>query len=89
MEPGQVKHEHLHSLPVKYTDFRLADSMKHQENWQLSLSSDSIYPTRKYNKFTHLLNIHSWAPLYIDLNGMDVNLGAVIYSQNKLSSAIF
>lgn len=88
-KPGQVKHEHLHSRPVKYTDFRLADSMKHQENWQLSLSSDSIYPTRKYNKFTHLLNIHSWAPLYIDLNGMDVDLGVVIYSQNKLSSLSF
>lgn len=88
-KPGQASLSQLQKLPAEYVKFRLADSMTHQENWRLSLSNDSTYPTRKYCKFTHLVNIHSWAPLYVNLNPMEVDLGGVIYSQNKLSTLSF
>lgn len=88
-KPGRIPLQQLTGKPVEYKHFWLADSMKKQENWQLPLSYDSTYATRKYNKFTHLVNIHSWGPLNIDLNDMDVDFGAVVYSQNKLSTLSF
>lgn len=88
-KPARIGYDSLRNQPVEYTHFGLADSMKRQEKWQFSFTADSIYPVRKYNKFTHLANIHSWAPIYIDLYDPDVNIGAVVYSQNKLSTLSF
>jgi len=88
-KPGRTDYRQLTAQPAEYACFPLADSMKQQENWQLPLSTDSVYLTRKYRKFPHLVNIHSWGPLCIDLNDMDINIGAVIYSQNKLSTLSF
>ncbi|MDE6451543.1 MAG: hypothetical protein K2L23_04505, partial [Odoribacter sp.] len=88
-KPGRIKNEKLHARPANYTGYRLADSMTKQEKWLLPLTADSVYPTRKYHKLPHLMNIHSWGPLYINLNQPDVDLGAVIYSQNKLSTLSF
>lgn len=88
-KPGKADYFQLQGNPVEYSTFRLADSLKQQENWHLSLQNDSTYPTRKYNKFSHLVNIHSWGPLCVDLNDMDVDFGAVVYSQNKLSTLSF
>ena len=88
-KPGQIDFSKIKTNPVEYKTYRLADSMKQQENLQLSLTNDSIFSTRKYNKFSHLFNIHSWAPVAVDLNNMDFELGAVVYSQNKLSTLSF
>lgn len=55
----------------------------------MNLNADSVYSTRRYRKFTHLVNLHSWGPLAVDLNQREVNLGAVVYSQNKLSTLSF
>lgn len=88
-KPGKVQYSKLKAQPTSYHNFPLADSMRQQENWQLPLRSDTTFATRKYNKFTHLVNIHSWGPLYADLNDMDVNVGALVYSQNKLSTLSF
>lgn len=88
-KPGKIRLTEWQSKPVEYKQFWLADSMTKQENWQLPLKADSVYTTRKYNKFLHLVNIHSWGPLNIDINDIDVELGAVIYSQNKLSTLSF
>lgn len=63
--------------------------MKSGRKWHSAFQYDSIYPSRKYNKFTHLVNIHSWGPVEADLNDMDVDFGAVVYSQNKLSTLSF
>lgn len=88
-KPGKISTDRLEYNVPDYQTYRIADSLKQQENWQLSLSADSVYPTRQYNKFTHLVNIHSWGPLNISLNDMDVDAGAVVYSQNKLSTLSF
>lgn len=55
------------------------------------------YPSKKYNKLTHLFRIHSWAPFYYNIDKIRnisfdnyyevVNLGATIYTQNSLGTA--
>ena len=85
-KPGHIDLAGLQEQPTVYQQFRLADSMKQEEKWHSAFQYDSIYPSRKYNKFTHLVNIHSWGPVEADLNDMDVDFGAVVYSQNKLST---
>lgn len=88
-QPGRINRQQLQASPIEEKIFRLADTLKQQEGWTLQPASDSIYPSRKYHKFTHLVNIHSWGPLYVDLNHEDVDIGAVVYSQNKLSTLSF
>lgn len=88
-KPGRQSLSALQSKKTEYNRFTLADSMKKQENWQLLLTTDSLYTSRKYNKFTHMINIHSWGPIAADLNDMEIDLGAVVYSQNKLSTFSF
>lgn len=88
-KPGRVKLTDLQDKPVEMKRFRLADTVRIQENWQPEFTFDSTYRSRKYNKTTHLVNIHSWGPLAVDLNQKEVDFGAVIYSQNKLSTLSF
>ena len=45
------------------------------------------YSEKPYRKVTHLFNIHSWAPLFIDANTNSIRPGFSIMSQNKLSTA--
>lgn len=88
-KPGKVKLSELKERPVEMKEYRLADTLKEQEDWQLKFDADSVYETRKYNKLAHLVNIHSWGPLDIGLNEKEVDLGLVVYSQNKLSTLFF
>ncbi|MFI3285820.1 MAG: hypothetical protein R3Y08_04125 [Rikenellaceae bacterium] len=54
--------------------------------------SKQKYKSQRYRKGSHLINIHSWAPMRYDpfniLNeqNLDIGLGATIVSQNLLSS---
>lgn len=88
-KPARAKISALKEEPLRMETFRLADTMKAQEDWTLPLRSDSVFKTRRYNKLTHLVNIHSWGPLEVDINGPEVDFGAVVYSQNKLSTLSF
>ena len=47
-----------------------------------------VFESTKYNRFTHLLNFHSWAPAYVDVNGSEYSPGITFNSQNALSTAI-
>jgi len=46
------------------------------------------YVSSKYYKIKHLINIHSWSPVYVDPDNSTVNTGFSIISQNKLATAI-
>lgn len=56
----------------------------------VNLSRDTIqgkiYTSKRYSKVKHLFNVHSWAPLAIDANNLEINPGVSILSQNVLSS---
>ncbi len=51
------------------------------------------YETDRYRKGTHLIQVHSWAPFYMDAfdlmdyNEFNFGLGATLLSQNQLNSA--
>lgn len=85
-KPGSVALGSLQKRLPQLAKYRLADTLSKQEGWRLNYSGDSTFQTRKYNKFTHLLNPHSWGPLYVNAQEQDVNIGLVAYSQNKLST---
>ncbi len=64
---------------------------RQQENFILSedvINFDTVYKSTKYSKLSHLFNIHSWAPLFINVQSMDIGFGASIMSQNLLSTSV-
>ncbi|WP_251622135.1 hypothetical protein [Odoribacter lunatus] len=85
-KPGSISLRQLNRQNPHYSDYRLADTLFLQEGWRLNCTYDSTFTTRKYNKFTHLINPHSWGPLYINTQELEANIGLVVYSQNKLST---
>lgn len=60
--------------------------------------SRNDYSIEKYNKLSHLFRIHSWAPVYYNVDRLYkssyddlyevVDPGAVVYSQNTLGTAV-
>lgn len=68
---------------------QLADNLAAQEKGIPDFTNnDSIkYPSKKYSKFSHLFNFHSWAPAYIDVNNYNIRPGFSVFSQNKLGTA--
>jgi hypothetical protein len=56
------------------------------------------YPSKPYHKLAHLFRFHSWAPVYINPDGIselslekftdDVGLGVTLFSQNTLGTAV-
>jgi len=78
---------------VENNSIQLYKHLVDQEVGQISSGSifdslpDKQYETRKYRKWQHLFNFHSWAPLFIDVNNEAFNTGVSFLSQNKLSTA--
>ena len=59
-------------------------------------AEDGKYEIRRYSRLKHLLNVHSWAPCYVDYDAVadlsfeDISsvagLGATVFVQNELST---
>jgi hypothetical protein len=47
-----------------------------------------VFISRKYSKFLHLFNPHSWAPASFDAGNLTIKPGISVLSQNVLSSMI-
>ena len=73
---------------VANNSIRLYESIAAQEKGVVNFSgsNQTEYDVKRYRKIPHLLNIHSWAPLSIDVDNTTVNPGVSLMSQNKLSS---
>jgi hypothetical protein len=74
---------------VKDNSLKLYEVLAEQEGGALQLDSLSTtnYAVKKYSKFTHLVNIHSWAPLYVDADNVNsIDPKITVLSQNKLST---
>ena len=69
---------------------KLYESLAKQEDGIINKSDipNKNYKTKKYSKWKHLFNFHSWAPLFIDVNNTEVNPGFSLMSQNKLGTSI-
>lgn len=76
---------------VKDNSVKLFDVLASQEGGALNLDSlpATNYAVNKYSKFTHLINIHSWAPIYVDADNVNsIDPKITVLSQNKLSTLI-
>lgn len=77
------------TLSSDHWDNVITSAMTQQEHKIKNvMDSSSVSSTiTKYSKAAHLLNFHSWAPLYIDVDNATINSGASIFSQNLLSTS--
>ncbi|MCC8173470.1 MAG: hypothetical protein LIO65_03505, partial [Odoribacter sp.] len=87
-KPAEISINNLENKPAEMKSFPLADTLVKYESGQRSFYTDSIFASKKYSKFTHLFNIHSWGPMYVEPDNMSATVGLVAYSQNKLSTLI-
>lgn len=70
----------------------LISKMENGINLQDSLSYNTDFKVKKYNKFSHLFNFHSWAPFYFDpaaVQDLDLTIypGITLISQNLLNTS--
>jgi hypothetical protein len=77
------------SVPEK-SAFPLAEKLTEQENFIFNTDSvpENKYVSKPYSKFLNQLNIHSWAPIGIDLQNFSVAPGVTVLSQNLLGTTV-
>ncbi len=75
---------------IKKARYDLAQTLSYQEGKPINFnhSKDSVYSTKKYRRATHLFNLHSWFPAYLQFNKSvtEPGFGIHLLSQNKLST---
>jgi len=69
--------------------YELAETLSEQEKFIYDHKAvpDSVYESKPYRKGLHLFNFHSWAPLAVDIDNMDINPGVSLLSQNLLGTS--
>lgn len=82
--------ENIVTQSKSYTSHYYTDSLK--------ILDETKYPSKNYNKLTHLFRFHSWAPFYYNVDKIKsmsfesfyevASLGATLYSQNSLGTAV-
>lgn len=79
------------SLGSPSISFPQADIITKQEDFIFSEEhiKDTLWESKKYNKLSHLFHFHSWAPLYINAQSQDINMGVSAFSQNLLGTSVF
>ena len=74
-------------LPDNPQDWIRVNELKNQETPYREIPIlDSSLVSSPYRKASHLFNIHSWAPLYVDISGETARPGFSVMSQNLLSA---
>lgn len=84
---NEEKHKKI--IQVSKGDYHLAEQLAKQEPGVINFEfSDSVkYQSEKYNKTAHLFNLHSWAPVSVDINSYEFAPGVSFMSQNKLGTS--
>lgn len=86
----------LYSFLVQQEQVNVQDSVRSRRIYRMfgsdscDLTKDTvkgtIFTSKKYNKFLHLFNPHSWEPAVVDATNLTFNPGISVLSQNVLSS---
>ncbi|GAO31387.1 hypothetical protein [Geofilum rubicundum] len=67
---------------------QLVEDLTHQEPVvEKSKATSDPYPVKKYSKW-NLLNVHSWAPTFVNFSGENIYTGLSVMSQNLLGTTI-
>ncbi|MDL2283520.1 hypothetical protein LJB94_03300, partial [Odoribacter sp. OttesenSCG-928-G04] len=85
-KPGKIEMQLLQEGIFQPKSYALADSLVKYEEAKIDNMGDSIYESRRYRKLPHLLNVHSWGPMYVNQFDEEIDFGLIVYSQNKLST---
>ncbi|MBE9466801.1 MAG: hypothetical protein IMY72_00610 [Bacteroidetes bacterium] len=74
---------------IKDNSIKLYKEISKQENGAIDFShnNDVRFATKKFSRLKNLVNVHSWAPLFINVDNFELTPGFSILSQNKLSTA--
>ena len=83
--------QHFDSINLAKTHYKyLIDKLKKPSTFNLDETAvpTEVYPENKYKKGGHLFNLHSWAPLAVDVNNYTVQPGVTLLSQNVLSTSV-
>lgn len=82
---SQMNHAIKTQMPVaKETPFTKALSAQEKI---VVFNTDSTYKVERYNRLAHLINIHSWGPLSIDVDNAEIGPGLTFMSQDVLSTS--
>jgi hypothetical protein len=86
----------LYKSLVQQEQTNIQDSVRLRRIYKMSESDNcdmikdtvkgQIFTSKKYNKFLHLFNPHSWEPAVVDATNLTINPGISVLSQNVLSS---
>ncbi len=87
----EIKYDPEQWIPldkVNDNSIKLYKSISAQEKGVVDFSELEYkeYEEKRYRRIPNLINIHSWAPLSIDVDNTSINPGVSVMSQNKLSS---
>jgi hypothetical protein len=89
----RIKKQDLILQPVDWPlkgNFKIADEL----SLMRSLLIDTIpmenlgLPAKKYSKASHLFNLHSWSPVFVDVDNISLKPGISLFSQNSLSTMV-
>lgn len=74
---------------VRDYSLKLYEPLSKQMNYVFN--PDSVqkvnHPVKPYRKGLHLFNVHSWAPLSMDISNLDFKPGVTLFSQNLLGTS--
>jgi Tol biopolymer transport system component len=86
----------LYQTLVQQEQVNIQDSIRNRRIYKLyesdtcDLVKDTIegkfFTSKKYKRFLHLFNLHSWEPATFDVNNLTLKPGVSVLSQNVLSS---
>lgn len=95
----KMSFSHPHKRPVaEMITEQAKESALFEITDTIDISDQEKYPSKKYNKLTHLFRVHSWAPVYYNVDNIKsmsydqfydlASVGATVYSQNTLGTAV-
>ena len=74
---------------IKDNSIKLYKEISKQENGAIDFNhnNDVNFDIKKFSRLKNLVNVHSWSPLFINVDNFELSPGFSILSQNKLSTA--
>ncbi|MBT3383957.1 MAG: hypothetical protein HN778_10730 [Prolixibacteraceae bacterium] len=89
IELSNIKENATRFESVNKASYLLADELAGQEMGipDFSYPDTLNFASKKYSKVSNLINFHSWAPAFVNVNTYEIVPGASLMSQNKLGTA--
>lgn len=71
-------------------NFKIADELSLMRSLLIDTIpiTDAGLPVKKYSKAANLFNLHSWSPVFVDVDNISLKPGISLFSQNSLSTLV-